>query len=337
MPITQEQREQRRQFIGSSDVAAILGLDPFKTAADVWASKVFATEEKTGGEKDPRAAGNRMEKMVLEWGAEELGVEIYSEDAQGNALEIPSGKFLAHPDAIEVDAPIVHEAKTTRVFSNFAPESDMWGEPFTDEVPFKVLLQCNLQLYCGGPDFQTAWVPLYFGARGFFLYRIDRSDRIIETVIKRCEEWWSRFVETRECPPDSLPSLSTLESIKRERKTVKIPDQPLLDFLYAREIRLAAEKEEKEAKKKLLFTLGDADRAITETHILNYAEVKRKGYTVEPSTYRKLSPKVATQSEIEKIEMEEIGYDENSGTTDSGTCEAITEGATQGPSPQGAE
>lgn len=39
MPITQKQREFRRSHIGSSDIAAILGKDPYKTAYDVWLDK----------------------------------------------------------------------------------------------------------------------------------------------------------------------------------------------------------------------------------------------------------------------------------------------------------
>lgn len=37
--ITDKQREQRRRYIGGSDMAAILGVDPWKTQVDLWLEK----------------------------------------------------------------------------------------------------------------------------------------------------------------------------------------------------------------------------------------------------------------------------------------------------------
>lgn len=48
--MNEEQRaewlEGRRQGIGGSDVAAVLGLSPWKTALDVWNDKLGLSEEK---------------------------------------------------------------------------------------------------------------------------------------------------------------------------------------------------------------------------------------------------------------------------------------------------
>ena len=37
--LTPEQLERRRSSIGASDVAAILGLDPYRTGLDIWLQK----------------------------------------------------------------------------------------------------------------------------------------------------------------------------------------------------------------------------------------------------------------------------------------------------------
>jgi len=44
MALTTEQREIRRRYLGSSDIAAIFGMSPWKSAYDVWL-------EKTGSSK----------------------------------------------------------------------------------------------------------------------------------------------------------------------------------------------------------------------------------------------------------------------------------------------
>ena len=59
MPITSAQRLARRNHIGASDLPAIMGLDTFKTAADVWL-------EKRGMLIDsPEAAVEHLERFVF--------------------------------------------------------------------------------------------------------------------------------------------------------------------------------------------------------------------------------------------------------------------------------
>ena len=49
MPITDEQRERRKTRLGSTDIAAILGVDHFRTAYDVYLEKTDKLEEIEAG------------------------------------------------------------------------------------------------------------------------------------------------------------------------------------------------------------------------------------------------------------------------------------------------
>ena len=75
MPITQLQREKRKNRIGSSDMAAILGFTPKRNALDVWLEKTGKLEEKDDrlSEHDPLLAGTYFEDGVLQYAEREFG------------------------------------------------------------------------------------------------------------------------------------------------------------------------------------------------------------------------------------------------------------------------
>src|SRR6185503_5563664 len=113
MPITKEQKEMRRKYIGSSDCAAILGLDPFRTQADIYYEKTGQLDKKEIV-TDVTEVGNWCELAVLKWFAEKKNLTI---DTQGFRVH-ENGIMAANLDALVVDDPTqAVEAKTTGILS----------------------------------------------------------------------------------------------------------------------------------------------------------------------------------------------------------------------------
>ena len=69
----------RRKYIGSSDVAAILGISPWRTALDVYLDKTQPpVEEKLDpGRARAMTRGKRMEPYVIDLLAEETGLPVF--------------------------------------------------------------------------------------------------------------------------------------------------------------------------------------------------------------------------------------------------------------------
>lgn len=82
----------RRRGLGGSDMAAILGEDPYKGPIDVWLSKVEGLEAKV--DKDRTDVGNLLEPVVLTWYAAGGGAWPYRE--RPSALIRPP--TVAHKD-----------------------------------------------------------------------------------------------------------------------------------------------------------------------------------------------------------------------------------------------
>jgi putative phage-type endonuclease len=143
----------RKTTVGASEIAAVLGADPYRTAQDVWESKVLG---KPFQENEHIIRGRCLESGLLDWW------EILSERRLRRA-EVPQGAFskdsrqvsLAHPcgwasatlDGLTEDGALVVEAKCPASGKN-------WNEK-TCEHPFQYRLQVIWQIgvaqACGLP------------------------------------------------------------------------------------------------------------------------------------------------------------------------------------------
>lgn len=274
MALTTQQLDERRNFIGSSDAAAIFGMDPFKSAHDVYLSKVM----EVGQIEDNEAIdiGNRVESVLLQWAEEKIGRPL-----QRNVL-VRKGIFGANLDAEVVGANEIVEAKSTGL-------SDEWGEPGTDQVPDRVIIQTHHAMYVKGAV--IAWVPVLIGRFGLKLemYRVERNEDVIEAVAKNGELFWNRHVLPRVPPSDSKPSLELLKRIRREPgKVVPIDAELVRAYLEARDAAKVAIELEEMKKAELIAALGDADAGQCEDGRVTYLEQSRKEHVVKASTFRVL-------------------------------------------------
>jgi putative phage-type endonuclease len=278
--ITDQQRAFRKQYLGSSDAAAVLGLDPYRSAADIWLDKTGLDEGFAGNEATDR--GNLLEPAVLAWFAQETGKELLRPST------FVSDPLCWNPDAMLSGTEGV-EAKTTT-------STEDWGEPGSDEVPDRVVVQCH-HAFAVLPVLQVMWVPVLmpvFGRFEFRTYRVERNDELARTVEQRGVEFMQKFVRTRERPSDFKPSLEVLKRIRRQpNKTIELPD-PLVDaFIVARAAKLQAEADAEATQRALLTALGDAECGTYSKGQLTYFETHRKGHVCEPCTFRQLRVKPA--------------------------------------------
>jgi len=267
--ITEQQRLERKKHIGASDVGAIFGLDPrpFKTAADVFASKVYEFEP--GYEKKNVAAerGNRHEAACVGYVADTLkvGIQTDSDALRFVCKEHPIfasnlDGYTINPfifDGVATHDQVIVEAKTTGM-------ADEYGEPGTPDVPYRVLLQVYTQMLCTGWD--KAIVVCLMGKHGLSeeLYYIERNQKIIDIIVDKCTQFWNGHVLTGIPPKDSIPAnLELFKHIVREPESVAvISGEVLYEWTRAKHARLDAEKVEKSARAEVFRDLGDAEAAV---------------------------------------------------------------------------
>lgn len=281
MPITAEQRAARRHYIGSSDSAAVVGVDPRRSAADVYAEKVYEVAEIA--DKDAIRLGNLLEPALIAWAQEELGIEFR---ANVNRVH-PNGIMASNIDALAVDPKkrIGLEAKATNVIGSY-------GDPGTDQCPDHVLVQClhHMEVH----ELDIVYVPVLLARPfgwAFEMFQVKSNAAGQAAVEGRDVAFWTEHVLPKIPPAGSLPSLDLLKRIHRQpAKQVEIDPVLVVGWRTAVAIRKQAEAAERECKEALLAALGDAEAATWGEFgkWITFYQQTRKEHLVPEATFRVL-------------------------------------------------
>lgn len=180
----------RRQGIGSSDAPAILGLDPYRSAFDVWVEK--------RGDAPPQ-----VEREVMEWGKrlQEPIARAYAEKTKRDLVYLFDQPLLnrerpwqfASPDALCPEEWIVVEVKNVG-----AQGRKRWGEEGSDEVPEHFYVQGQYQLSTLG--YGRIEMPVLFGGNKLVVYAFDEDPALQEIILSRVEHFWLKNVQA-DIPP----------------------------------------------------------------------------------------------------------------------------------------
>lgn len=267
--ISPEQREQRRKYIGSSDVACLVGVDPWRNAGDLWL-------EKTGrliGDKSSTAAdlGTDMEGAILNMFERRMGVTTERNIFLSREAGFPACANLdgavrewGEPKPSEFGLLTVREkAIKSVVEAKSTSQQDEWNE-HTGEVPLRVLCQTQWQMWVAGCD--LAYVPALFPDFGRFrleVYQVERNDALIVELVGRAERFWSDHVLRDTPPADVVPHLESLKRIRRAPQSTVSLDEDAAGILQALEAakaqRKACEIAVEQHQSELLALLGDAE------------------------------------------------------------------------------
>lgn len=280
MPITDLQREKRKQHLGSSDMAGILGLDPFRSAYDIWCEKTGRLDDSERKETACMTRGNFLEAAILAWFEQSIGKSITRNQYRSAKNEgIPIGTNI---DAIINEGGFPVEAKSVGSYSN-----EVWGEPGTDLVPDRVIIQCHVHMIA--TDTLFCFVPVYLPYRDFAQFTVPCNTDLKNIICEAAINFWENNVR-KDIAPDAAPSIDVVKRIRRQpNKTVDIA-QTLIDaYIKAQQAESAATKAKDAAQAAILAVMDDAEGAVSDKgQKVTYFEQVRKGYVVEESSYRVL-------------------------------------------------
>ncbi len=219
MAITSEQRKKRKRFLGSSEIAAVVGADPFRNIADVYLEKTEALEERNGTKAT--RMGQHLEGAILNMFEDAMDVKLKRD------IWLDHGDFCANLDAAIIDdeelviSPV--EAKSTRFI-------EMWGRnEDSNEAPVAVCVQVQWQLLLAGPQARRGYAPVFYPGYkdfGFECVTISRDDELIADL-----EWagqqFMNAVKNRPSEKElqklfdgAIPTLETIKRVKREPQSV---------------------------------------------------------------------------------------------------------------------
>lgn len=191
----------RKQGIGSSDAAAAVGLNPYKSQLELWLEKTGRDTSlpkiDPNDEESPAYWGNILEPIVATHYTKRSGHRVRRINA---VLQHPNPKLpwmLANIDReiIGADDVQILECKTAGING-----SRLWKEG----VPEYVQLQVMHQLAVTGK--QAADVAVLLGGQHLEIHRIERDESMIARLIDLERLFWDYVVSDTPPPADGTAS-----------------------------------------------------------------------------------------------------------------------------------
>jgi len=247
---------ERKTGIGSSDAAAALGLDPYKTPLQLYREKRGEAEPDDLSENKAIYFGTRLEDFIAAEYTIKTGHKLQRINQMLRSKTQPF--MLANIDRKRVGKPIVVELKTAGFWA--AKKTEDWGEESSDLVPVRYYMQVQHQIAVG--DYEAGDLAVFIAGQDLRIYHIERDEDVIATMVTREAEFWQRILDGNPPPPRSLEDTAALFPQSQADFPIEANNeiaQLVGDIYHAkREIKSLEEKVD-DAKLKVQAFMGTAE------------------------------------------------------------------------------
>ena len=290
----------RRQGIGSSDAAAAVGLNPYKSQLQLWM-------EKTGrdgalpvvdpnDDQSPMYWGTLLEPIVAAHYTRRSGHRVRRVNA---VLQHPEHSWmLANIDREVVGASDVQilECKTAGIHG-----ARLWR----DGVPEYVQLQVMHQLAVTGK--QAADVAVLLGGQELQVFRIERDDTLIAQLVALEQQFWGYVERDQQPPADGSASAELALRCLYPRDSGTTLDFStdlemsgvFSDLLAVREVITTQTALESQLKQRIQQRMGEATRAVFEIGEVSWKRSK-DGTSLDTTQLLKDRPELAKAYSLTK-------------------------------------
>lgn len=301
----------RKQGIGGSDAGAVCGVNPYRSAADVFLDK---TSEDTTSDEDNEAMrqGRELEDYAAKRFMEASGLEVRKTGFLYQSEEHPF--MLANIDRLVIGENAGLECKTCSAYS-----AENWKNGM---IPESYQIQC--QHYMAVMGWDHMYIACVILGKEFLYHRLERDNELIENLIEIERSFWERYVLAGRLPePDGSKAYDEMLNQHFKAASQDKTLLPLIGFdqdLQRREelteLSEKIEREKSEIDQRLKLYLGEHEAAMNREYRINWTNVttgrfdsKRfkenhealyKSYLKE-STTRRFTVKKVKSDELEKL------------------------------------
>jgi len=225
----QEWLRERKNYLGGTDLSSIAGLNPYRTALDVYLDK---TSDDIACETSPAMRwGTLLEDTIAKEYAE---ITVQTIEIEPNTIYHPSMKFLgANIDRWVGDKEYVLECKT----AGFTRGKE-WGAEGTDQIPESYLVQvAYYAAICAVPKVDIA---VLIGGQDFRIYTYERTKDLEDKLIKIACNFWHNHIEKR-IPPKCVSTRDTFNLFPQSNYQEIVAESNIIEKLQ--ELKGAKEEE----------------------------------------------------------------------------------------------
>jgi putative phage-type endonuclease len=289
----------RTQGIGGSDVSVIAGINPYRSAHQLWLEKTGRVEPEES-QNDYTHFGTILEPIVKREFTARTGLKVRAKKMLLQSSEHPF--MLADLDGViyENGEMCIFEAKTASAY-----KQDVWEEG----VPPEYVMQ--IQHYMAVTGAKKTYIAALVGGNHFYSHEIQRDDEMIEKIIAMEAYFWEHYViggiepvpdgssattayfnsryshsngGTVQLPPEALSIFAQYDELSRQLEELKTAKDAVTNQLksYLKENEVGTVGDRQVTWKQITKTSFDSKR-------LKAEKPEIYGNYVVESQYRRLS------------------------------------------------
>lgn len=307
MSLSAVQLQERESGIGSSDCAAALNCNPYKSRLELYLEKTGEVTPPDLSENERILWGNVLEDPIAREFARRRGVKVHRVNITQRHRE--HDFLVSHIDRKIVGMNRALEVKNVGHFYGYSA----FGEEGTDAVPDVYLLQCHHQMIVN--DLEAVELAALVGGNSLKLYEIHRDDELAAMIVDKLAEFWNHVTTRTPPPPETVHELELLYA--EDNGAIKSVDASVaeiwLKYHEASTELDAAEAVVEDLKNKLRFAIAEA-AGIQIDDELNGPDVAGIQYAGKPLATWKTQGTTRVDSARLKTERPDL-YSEFSKTT----------------------
>ncbi|PWW03244.1 putative phage-type endonuclease [Paenibacillus cellulosilyticus] len=267
--ITTEERERwRRTGIGGSDIAAIMGVNPWRTSREVYLDK--KAESPGAGTTESMALGMEMKSVIAAQFSERTGYRTF----RRNMLFAHS----QHRHLIAtIDRWVVGDGAGLLCKSVGEYRKAEWED---GKIPEVVALQCQHYMAVMGTDHW--WVAGMIGGNKLSIVRVERDEQRIATIIRVGSRFWEQHVLANR-PPEVDGSDASTRLLSRQYPPeevnvacITLPEEAndwIAQYRLAEAEEKHAQRRKTEAENQLKQMLGTNERGQVKSELVEWKRV----------------------------------------------------------------
>ena len=190
--LTIEQKEIRKQGLGATDCAVVMGLSQYKTPYELWLEKTGRKEPDSILSDDRLHLRHAHEETISREYARRKDVKLRRVNQTIFHKRLPF--MLCNLDRVIIGQKKIVECKSASGFMR-----SYWGETGSDEAPIEYLLQVQHQMACA--EYEDSDIAALIDIDDYRIYSTPRNEKIIKKIEDACEKFWFENVLADIAPP----------------------------------------------------------------------------------------------------------------------------------------
>lgn len=295
--------QERSKGIGGSDAGAILGLNKYRTAFELWLEKT--------GQVEPVEIDNE----AIYWG-NEMEAVVAKEFEKRTEKKVRRTNFMySHPEypfiKANVDRMVVGESALLECKTASAYLAKEWE---SDEIPATYLVQ--VQHYLGVTRKEKGYIAVLIGGNRFIWKEIERDEELINMIFEAENNFWEKHVLGGVAP--ELDGSSAAEKYLKEKyeraekdKEVVLPGEYkelLLQYEKIKSDEKLVKTAKTEIENKIKAELKDAETGITDRFLVTWKNQSqnRVDSTALKEKFPNVYKEVLKETSFRKFAVKEI-------------------------------